>query len=85
MLPWQFRKQRKLRSSKQTSFTCAVVRVRQRAEVVSESESETVARIELDAETRPKHGEQSCGRGETERNPSGEEDSERKNRYLGQV
>ena len=50
---------------------------------MSKSKNETVARIELDAETRPKQDEQSCGRGEAERNPSGEEDSERKNGTLG--
>ena len=45
----------------------------------------SVARIRLDTEMWPKAREQREGRGQTERDPKGEEDSERKNRYLGQV
>ena len=59
---------------------------REAQEAKAESvENETVARIRLDTEMWPKAREQREGRGQTERNPKGEGDSERKNRYLGQV
>ena len=59
---------------------------REAQEAKAESvENETVARIRLDTEMWPKLSEQLRGRGQTERDPRGEEDSKRKNRYLGQV
>ena len=59
---------------------------REAQEAKAESvENETVARIRLDTGMWPKLSEQLGGRGQTERDPKGEEDSKRKNRYLGQV